>query len=180
MGYAGGLLANPDYSNLGDHTETVQVDFDPRRITYSQLLDVFWSSHDPTDRTWLRQYMNAIFYHNAQQKELALASLAAVQKKIGRTVRSQVLPLRTFNLAEDYHQKYLLNRRSDLLREMTRTYPGKKDFVDSTAVARLNGYVGGNGSPEQLAREIQFLGLSPAGRRALTDLVAGQGKGWFN
>jgi len=173
-------MENPDYSNLGDHTETVQVDFDPQRISYSQLLDVFWSSHDPTDRIWMRQYMNAIFYHNQQQKESAMASLTVVQKKIGRNVRSQVLPVRTFYPAEDYHQKYLLNRRSDLVREMTRIYPKKKDFVNSTAVARLNGYVGGYGSPDQLAREIDSLGLSPAGRQALTDLVNGQGKGWFN
>lgn len=173
-------MENPDYSNLGDHTETVQVDFDPQQISYSRLLDVFWSSHDPTERTWLRQYMNAIFYHNKQQQEAAMASLAAVEKKIGRKVRSKVLPVETFYMAEDYHQKYLLNRRSDLVREMTRIYPLKKDFVDSTAVARLNGYVGGNGGPDQLAREIQGLGLSPAGRQSLTDLVNGKGKGWFN
>ncbi len=180
MGYAGGRMENPDYSNLGDHTETVQVDFDPQRISYSQLLDIFWSSHDPTDRTWMRQYMNAIFYHNERQRELAIASLAAEQKKLDGNVRSQVLPVRTFYLAEDYHQKYLLGRRSDLAREMTRIYPQKKDFVASTAVARLNGYAGGNGSPEQLAREIDDLGLSPVGRQALTEWVNRKGKGWFN
>ena len=173
-------MENPDYSNLGDHTETVQVDFDPQRISYSQLLDIFWSSHDPTDHTWMRQYMNAIFYHNEKQRELAMASLAAEQKKIDGKVRSQVLPVQKFYLAEDYHQKYLLNRRSDLVREMTRIYPNKKDLVDSTAAARLNGYVGGNGSPDQLDREIDGLGLSPAGRQTLTELVHRKGKGWFN
>lgn len=180
MGYAGGRKENPDYSNLGDHTETVQVDFDPRRISYSQLLDVFWSSHDPTERNWSRQYMNAIFYHNDRQRESALASLAVVEKKIDSKVRSGVLPLRTFYLAEDYHQKYLLKRRTDLMRELSRIYPQKKDFMDSTAVARINGYIGDNGNPEQLAREIGRLGLSPAGRQTLTDLVNGKGRGWFN
>jgi peptide-methionine (S)-S-oxide reductase len=180
VGYAGGRMQNPDYSNLGDHTETVQLDFDPQRITYSRLLELFWDSHDPTDRTWSRQYMNAIFFHNERQREAAMASLAALEKKSGVKVRSEVLPLRTFYAAEDYHQKYVLKRRSDLVLEMSRIYPREKDFVDSTAVARLNGYVGGNGSAEQLAREIERLGLSPKGRQILTDLVDSKGGGWFN
>ena len=180
VGYAGGRKENPSYSNIGDHTETVQVDFDPRKISYDRLLDIFWNSHDPTQRTWLRQYMHAVFFNTEQQRESALASLAVVEKKIGRKVRSQILPLRTFYLAEDYHQKYLLKRRTDLMRAMSAIYPGKKDFMDSTAVARLNGYVGGYGSPEQLAREIDGLGLGPGARKTLTELVGGKSSGWLN
>lgn len=75
-------------------------------------------------------------------------------------------------------QKYLLKGRADLLRETTRIYPRKQDFVNSTAVARLNGYAGVRGSKAQLAREIDSLGLSPAGRQLLQNLVAG--RGFFN
>ena len=173
-------MENPDYGNLGDHTETVQVDYDPQRISYGQLLDVFWSSHQPSEHNWSRQYMNVIFFDNARQRELAMASLEAVEKKSGRKVRSEVLPLRTFYPAEDYHQKYLLNRRTDLAKELSRIYPKRRDFLRSTAVARLNGYVGGYGDADQLAREIDRLGLSAAGRQALTELVNSRGKGWFN
>lgn len=82
-----------------------------------------------------------------------------------------MLPLRSFTWAEDYHQKYLLKRRLKLSHELRRIYPIIKDFVDSTAVARLNGYIGGYGTTEQLSKEIQQLGLSPEGQELLTDFV---------
>jgi hypothetical protein len=156
---------------MGDHTETVQVDFDPRRITYSELLDIFWRNHKPTGRSWSRQYMNAVFYHDDRQQQLAMDSKAAVEKKIGRRVNTKVAPLRTFTLAEDYHQKYILKQNYALNAEMSRIYPLHRDFVDSTAAARLNGYASGHGNKEQLAREIDHLGLTKAGKEALTDML---------
>jgi methionine-S-sulfoxide reductase len=177
-GYAGGTTSNPDYGNIGDHTEAVQVDFDPGRISYGDLLKIFWENHRPTSHPWKRQYLNAVFYQDARQQAEALASKAAVEKRLGRTVRSEVLPLRTFTRAEDYHQKYLLKREADLLRDLTRIYPRHRDLVDSTAAARLNGYAGGYGSPEQLSREIDRLGLSLEARKKLEMLV--HHKGLFN
>jgi methionine-S-sulfoxide reductase len=180
VGYAGGDKKNPNYSNLGDHTETLQIDYDPQRITYSQLLDYFWKSHKPTQRNWNRQYMHAVFYHDERQRQLALKSKAAIEAQIDRTVHTEILPLKTFYRAEDYHQKYILNRRAELAAGLKRTYPRTKDFVDSTAAARLNGYVGGHGTEEQLEREIDALGLGSKNRQALIDMVARSGKGWFN
>lgn len=172
VGYAGGRTEAPTYHNIGDHTETVQVDYDPERITYPQLLDIFWRSHKPTGRTWSRQYLNAIFYHNETQRQAAEASKTAVERKIGRTVATEVLPIRSFTMAEVYHQKYLLKSHKDLNNEMTRIYPLAHDFVNSTAVARLNGYVGGYGGRDQLIREIDSLGLSGEGRKRLFKLVS--------
>ena len=80
-------------------------------------------------------------------------------------------PLRFFTLAEDYHQKYLLKGHKKLLDEMKKVYPRSQDFINSTAVARLNGYVGRNGSKEQLSREINRLGLSEQGKKVLSELV---------
>jgi methionine-S-sulfoxide reductase len=171
VGFAGGLMSAPTYNNMGDHTEAVQVDYDPERITYDQLLDIFWESHRPTKRSWSRQYMKAIFYHNEQQRQLALASKAAVEKKIDQTVKTEVAPLRFFTLAEDYHQKYILKRHHSLNNEMKRIYPQHRDFVNSTAVARLNGYAGGYGSRDQLFREIESLGLSAEGKKILIESV---------
>jgi len=156
------------------------VDFDPHKISYNQLLDIFWNSHDPTDRNWSRQYQNVIFYENEQQKRQAMASLAARQKMIKGEIRSQVLPLCKFYLAEDYHQKYSLQQYHDLMRELTRIYPEEKKFIESTAVTRINSYLGGYGSPEQLDRELDGLGLSPDGVRILHKLVSGRhSKSWF-
>jgi hypothetical protein len=78
VGYAGGEMEEPSYGKMGDHTETVQVDFDPGRITYAQLLEIFWASHRPTSRNWSRQYMNAIFYHDDEQRRLAMVSKSVV------------------------------------------------------------------------------------------------------
>lgn len=171
VGYAGGQMDAPNYSNIGDHTETVRVDYDPKRITYARLLDIFWKIHRPTKRSWSRQYMNAIFYHNEQQHQAAMASKTAMAQKIGRTVKTEVVPLRSFTMAEDYHQKYILKRHSDLKNKMSRIYPHHQDFVDSTAVARLNGYAGKHGTKDQLSREIESLGLSAEGKRVLTEVV---------
>ncbi len=161
----------PNYSNIGDHTETVQVDYDPGRITYAQLLNIFWKNHRPTGRSWSRQYMKAVFYHDEHQRRQAMASKTAVEQKIDGTVKTEVAPLRSFTMAEDYHQKYILKQHDDLKNEMSRIYPRHRDFVNSTAVARLNGYAGGHGSRDQLSREIGSLGLSTEGKKALAELV---------
>jgi methionine-S-sulfoxide reductase len=171
VGYAGGSMDAPNYSHIGDHTETVQVDFDPKRITYTQLLDIFWESHRPTKWSWSRQYMNAVFFHNEEQHRLAMASKTAIEQQIGRSVKTKVVPLRSFTMAEDYHQKYILKRHHDLKNELSRIYPIHRDFVDSTAVARLNGYAGGYGSKERLSREIESLGLSTEGKKLLNEMV---------
>ena len=95
-------MEGPNYGNMGDHTETVQVDYDPGRITYARLLEIFWGSHRPTSRNGSRQYMNAIFYHNEEQRRLAMDSKTAVELKNGGTIRSEVLPPSIF-----YHGREL-------------------------------------------------------------------------
>ena len=74
-------------------------------------------------------------------------------------------------MAEDYHQKYILKGNKELRKELEQIYPLHQDFVDSTAVARLNGYIGGNGNKDQLSREIEQLGLSIESKRLLFELV---------
>ncbi len=115
--------------------------------------------------------MNALFYHNEQQRLAGEESKRALTEKAGETIHTAIVPLRSFNLAENYHQKYLLKRRSDLAAELSRIYPRNRDFIDSTAAARLNSYVGGNGNAAQLSGELDSLGLSSRGRRALQSLV---------
>ena len=115
--------------------------------------------------------MNAIFYHNDEQRRQALASRAELEKKTGYTVETKIVPVRSFTMAEDYHQKYYLKNHRDLLKEMTRIYPNPRDFVDSTAVTRLNGYSGGYGTGEQLSREIDIIGLSARGKKQLMKLA---------
>lgn len=175
MGYAGGSKKNPTYHSLGDHTETVEIDFDPARISYEGLLAVFWKAHPPGAPAWSRQYQAAIFYHNPRQKRLALETKARMAAKIKGKVYTQVLPATKFYLAEDYHQKYYLRQQPELLRELTGVYPRAADLIASTAAARLNGYAAGYGNRERLRAEIDGLGLSPAGKKRLLALVPATG-----
>ena len=171
VGYAGGHAESPTYNQMGDHTETVQVDYDPSRISYSQLLDIFWKSHRPMSRSWSEQYMNAVFYHDESQRQQAETSKTTLAQKKGDKVKTKVVPIRSFTMAEDYHQKYYLKGRDPLEKELVRIYPHHRDFVDSTAAARVNGYIGGHGSKDQLSSELDKLGLSIEGREALADFV---------
>ncbi len=171
VGYAGGSKENPTYHNLAGHTETVEVDFDPAAVSYEELLAVFWRSHNPVSPPYSTQYKSVIFYHNEAQKKLAEESRAREAQRRDRIIQTEIQPFTGFYLAEDYHQKYYLQARPDLARELQAVYPDAGDFVNSTAVARLNGYVGGNGSPETLELEINSYGLSPEARQRLRDLV---------
>ena len=158
---------------MGDHTETVQVDFDPGEISYTRLLDIFWDSHTYTHQTSIAQYKNAVFYHNEAQYRQAVASGKALEQKTGKEVRTGILPLKSFTLAEDYHQKYLF-KGSPLKHLLDRYYSRHEDFVNSTAAARLNGYAGGNGTQKQLSEELPGLGVNEHGRKLLMNLVKNQ------
>lgn len=171
MGYSGGTTANPTYTNLGDHTETTQLDFDPLRTSYAELLKIFWAVHDPTVKCSSKQYMPVIFTHDPDQKALAEQTKAAEAAKRGREIHTEIRPASTFYLAEDYHQKYYLRGEASLYKEMEHHYPNVEDLVRSTAAARLNGYIGGYGTLAALEAEIDSLGLTPAGRAKLVAIV---------
>jgi len=158
VGYAGGTTDNPTYHRIGDHSETIQIDYDPAVISYADLLDVFWNAHNPGSPSFSRQYRSAIIYHDERQRRLAEETKKRQQKD--RRVYTDIEPLSEFYLAEDYHQKYYLRGVDALIQELRALYPQEREFVDSTTAARLNGYVGGFGTLEQLEGELETFGLS--------------------
>ena len=87
------------FSLSGDHTETVEIEFDPKQTSYSNLLDMFWENHDPT-RCASRQYMSAIFYHSSEQKRLAEESRDGRQKKLSQKIVTRITAAETFYNAE--------------------------------------------------------------------------------
>ena len=116
VGYEGGDLENPTYEDVCSHTtghaEVVQVTYDPERISYGDLLQVFWGKHDPTQlnrQGWDvgDQYRSVIFTHDAEQEEAAARSKAQEQTRHAQPVVTQIEPVGTFYVAEDYHQQYL-------------------------------------------------------------------------
>jgi peptide-methionine (S)-S-oxide reductase len=159
VGYTGGTKLSPTYHSLGDHTESIQIDYDPNEISYEELLNVFWRSHDPTQRAWSRQYKAAVFYHDAEQKAAAEKTRdREASQKTGQIV-TEILPATAFYTAEPYHQKFRLQQNRALSLKIREVYPSFEDFVNSTAAARLNAYLDGRGTPEFLREELEKAGL---------------------
>ena len=120
--------------------------------------------------------MSALFYHNEAQQALALETKARQEagrkgRFLGRKIFTEILHAGHFYRAEDYHQKYMLQKRAELMREYSAIYPNFTDLVDSTAAARVNGYVGGYGTLAAFEDELDSLGLSPAGQEKLYRMV---------
>ena len=145
----------------------MQFDFDPSAITYEELLEVFFASHDSSYSGSSRQYMSAIFYHDAEQQRAAEAAKAREEKRLGKTIQTKILPAETFYLAEDYHQKYALQADRTVMDDFRRMYSDLADIVHSTAATRANSYLYGYGELEQLKRELDSLGLSEEGEKRL-------------
>jgi peptide-methionine (S)-S-oxide reductase len=148
VGYAGGKTKDPTYHDLADHTEVFQIDYDPTRLSYRELIDEIWKNRRG-GRSYGTQYMEAVFAANAEQEDIAKS----------RGITAPIITDAQFYLAEDYHQKYYLRHDNVLMRELAAYQP--RAFVDSTVAARLNGYVARRGSLDQLQREIASFGLSP-------------------
>ncbi|HUB18947.1 MAG TPA: peptide-methionine (S)-S-oxide reductase MsrA [Acidobacteriaceae bacterium] len=121
VGYEGGSLDKPTYQQVctdrTGHAEAVEIDFDPSKITYQQLLDEFFALHDPTQLNrqgpdWGTQYRSVVFYHSLEQKAAAEETIARLtaEKRFAKPIVTQVVPAETFWRAEDYHQKYLEKR----------------------------------------------------------------------
>ena len=121
VGYAGGSLANPTYQDVctdrTGHAEVVQVEYDPARVSYEELLNVFWENHDPTTPNRQgpdigTQYRSVIFYHTPEQEAAARASKEKLQSsgRYKRPIVTEIVPASEFYRAEDYHQQYLEKR----------------------------------------------------------------------
>ncbi len=121
VGYTGGKTENPTYKEVctdrTGHAEAVEVEFDPTKISYADLLKVFWENHDPTQVNrqgpdWGTQYRSAIFYHAPEQQAEAQTSKDALERAhhYAKPIATQIVPAVTFYPAEDYHQQYLEKR----------------------------------------------------------------------
>jgi peptide-methionine (S)-S-oxide reductase len=115
VGYTGGSTVDPTYeqvcSDTTGHAEAVEVWFDPQVVGYAELLAVFWSIHDPTTpnrQGWDfgRQYRSAIFFHDADQEKLAIASGSERQGALAQPIVTEIVSAPTFYKAEEYHQRY--------------------------------------------------------------------------
>ena len=122
VGFEGGTMDRPSYRDVctdqTGHAEVVELDFDPEKITYNELLDAFFDLHDPTTMNrqgpdWGTQYRSVVFFHSPQQEQAArekIEQLTAAGRYKPKRIVTQVMPAQTFWRAEDYHQRYLEKR----------------------------------------------------------------------
>ncbi|HSS45225.1 MAG TPA: peptide-methionine (S)-S-oxide reductase MsrA [Thermoanaerobaculia bacterium] len=121
VGYGGGETKNPTYEDVctdeTGHAEVVQVEFDPTKVSYEKLLDVFWENHDPTTMNRQgpdigTQYRSAVFFHTPEQEKAARASKARLEAsgRHKRPIVTEIAPAAEFHRAEEYHQQYLEKR----------------------------------------------------------------------
>jgi peptide-methionine (S)-S-oxide reductase len=156
---------------LGDHSETIQIDYDPAQISYEELLGVFWDSHSPTSRPFSQQYASVVLFHDKEQEMLAKQTKEAEADSRGQQLFTDIRPYSGFYLAEDYHQKYWLQQAPNLIEMFRVIYPEPADFVNSTAAARVNGYVGGNATLAELQIALEALDLPSEVREELLEKV---------
>lgn len=172
VGYAGGATRAPTYHTIGDHTEVFEVDYDPTRLSYADLLDLVFRAHDPTRPGYGTQYQSAVLCR--ADIELARAKehgeRAAAER--GGKLQTRISPLDTFYRAEDYHQKYRLRHEAALTAELVARYGSDERMVDSTLAARLNGLLSGYGKRSELSRLFPLFALSPDAEQRLLARVA--------
>jgi peptide-methionine (S)-S-oxide reductase len=142
VGYAGGTTSAPTYHSIGDHTEVFQVDFDPETVSYEELLQFVWTSHDPTRPAFKTQYASLILAHDDEQFAAAQESASRLSDAIGRPLATRIERLDRFWVAEDYHQKYYLRQDRIRMAEFRAMFGGDDTALrESTEAGRVNGRI---------------------------------------
>ncbi|ANU12161.1 peptide-methionine (S)-S-oxide reductase MsrA [Planococcus antarcticus] len=173
VGFAGGTELNPTYRQMGDHTETVQIEFDPLVISYTDVLREFWQNHYPNrDNYKGRQYISLWHYHTEQQHQTVEAIKKEMEAKLGETIETEITPFSGFTAAEERHQKYYLKRYPKALEQLAELYPDRELLTDSTFAARLNGFVKGYGTKDSVREEIAQWNMEEVEQKFLIKLFS--------
>lgn len=173
VGYAGGTTEHPTYREMGDHSETVELDFDPEILSYEALLETFWNRHNPININGYkgRQYQSLLLFRDRQQEEAFRRAKERMEAEKGRPLETEIVPFRGFHPAEPRHQKYYLKRYPDAIAKLSELYSSEEELTNSTLAARLNGLAKGFANRERLLREISQWPIDPAVRDDLVALV---------
>ncbi|OYR47642.1 peptide-methionine (S)-S-oxide reductase [Halorubrum sp. Hd13] len=143
VGYAGGTKLDPTYRSLGDHTEVVQVEFDPDAVAYRDLLNRVFTSHNPQHQTKKTQYQSIVLAETDDQRAV-LDEFLATRGLTADGIGTRIEQLSRFYPAEDYHQKYKLRSVSSLTDAFEAAGYGGDELRESPLAATLNGYAAGH------------------------------------
>ncbi|PSL40860.1 peptide-methionine (S)-S-oxide reductase [Salsuginibacillus halophilus] len=162
VGYAGGTKISPTYTDLGDHAECIEIDFDPAVISYRTLVNEFFASHNPCSKQWFssRQYISLLLFRDEAQREAAESVKALWEEKLEKPITTQFSPFDKFYTAEDYHQKYYLKRYPKAEQLVRTLYPKESSFTNALLTARLNAVVKGGYKVQDIRDELPEWGLS--------------------
>ncbi|MGO4275019.1 peptide-methionine (S)-S-oxide reductase MsrA, partial [Paenibacillus sp. TAF58] len=145
VGFAGGTTDHPSYRQLGDHTETVEMDFDSGIVSLETLLNVFWSSHNPVNINDYKgqQYKSLILFRDPTQDNVIREVKRTTEERVQGILDTEVAPFTVFYPAEDRHQKYYLKRYPDAIKKLRTIIPTDEELTNATLAARLNGLAKG-------------------------------------
>ncbi|MBB5175095.1 peptide-methionine (S)-S-oxide reductase [Texcoconibacillus texcoconensis] len=152
----------------------LEVDFDSTIISYEEILDGFWKNHNALRNHFYkgRQYISLLLYHDQTQKDIAENKKKEWEHILGGEIQTEITSYTTFYMAEDYHQKYYLKRFKKAVQTLNTIFSHHDDFVDSTLVARLNGFTRGYGTLHEIKEEIGHWILTPENKEELTILLS--------
>lgn len=157
-GYSGGKADSPNYHDLKDHTETLQIQFDPKIVSYRRLLEIFWESHDYVTPI-KTQYKSAIYYLTAEQKavaeetrDLVIQGKLGQPKLHGQKILTSIEAATALHVAEIYHQKYTLQCNAEVIKHLK--FENRSKITDSILATRLNGYLAGYGNLQVFLNEV--------------------------
>ncbi|MCK9857507.1 peptide-methionine (S)-S-oxide reductase [Paenibacillus sp. ATY16] len=156
VGFAGGTTAEPSYRSMGDHTETVELQFDAALVSYDELLELFWNNHNPYNINGYkdRQYQSLLLYRDDEQAE-AFRRIKSRMEETKGILSTELSPFNAFYPAESRHQKYYLKRFPDAVEKLMSLYLSEEELERSTLAARLNGVAKGFLNLERLQNEMK-------------------------
>lgn len=143
VGYAGGTTPDPTYKRIGDHTEVVQVDYNPNQISFDKVIDKAFEQHDPFHQSTKRQYQNIIFIGSDRQQQ-ALEDHVRASGYERNQLETRIEPLGTFHVAESYHQKFNLRDKRWITEPFAKAGYDDSTIRESPAAAKLNSYAAGH------------------------------------
>lgn len=172
-GYAGGTTPDPTHKNMADHTETVEVDYNPALVTYQELLEVFFQSHNPNRKPYRqREYISLILYHDEKQKEAAERKKLEKERIAGEEVKTEISPYSGFTVAKERQQKWHIKRNKEAIKRLGQLYVTADQLLDSTLAARMNGLAKGYGSLEKVKSEVKNWQIEESRRAVFLEILS--------
>ncbi|MFW5999523.1 MAG: peptide-methionine (R)-S-oxide reductase MsrB [Halanaerobiaceae bacterium] len=171
VGYAGGDKEDPTYHDLGDHTETVRIDYDPEIISFHELLETFAAGHSMTSNSPSTQYNSIIFFIDKKQKKIAEKFWEEQKRQKERKIQTGIRKLNKFYLAEDYHQKYYLQQNNRLSGFVASLLQQGEVLTYSRIMTVLNALCGGNLSKGEMISFLDESYLFAGNRKLVHEIV---------